>query len=180
MKTLSRKTTPAKAAARIALILAAALPAAFAQQTAHGTLKVTGQVEGSIMVEFTAGSITRTVASGTTGASFTVPTYGGLFSQGSSPVAAADGNFLISSPFAIRVRKANLASASYTLKATLMTPDQSHQWKIDGVSISSGSEQVIAGHESYDTNSAHTLVVSGSADAPGSLANNIRFEIINN
>lgn len=160
-----------------ALPLVLVLPA-LAQNNARGTLSITGYVEGSIAVEFSAGSATRNVGHGTSAASFTVPTFGGSFTPGSAAVAAGDASFLISSPFGIKVRKANLTSMSYTLKAALSTPDGSHLWKIDGVDISAGSEEVIATGESFDANNSHTLVVSGPAPEP--MNREIRFTIIAN
>jgi hypothetical protein len=151
---------------------------AFAQSTTRGSLTVTGNVEGSISVEFSAGSTTRNLGHGTGAASFTVPTFGGLFTPGSSAITAGNASFLVSSPFGITVLKANLASTSYTLKASLATPDRSHAWKIDGVDISAGSEEVLAGGEFFDINNSHTLVVSGPAPEP--LNRDIRFTVIAN
>jgi hypothetical protein len=150
----------------------------FAQSTARGTLSIIGNVEGSIAIEFRAGSTALNVGRGTGAAAFTVPTFRGSLSAGSSAVAAGDTSFLISSPFGIKVRKANLASMSYTLKAALATSDRAHLWKIDGVDISAGSEEIVAGGEFFDTNNSHTLVVSGPAPEP--LNRDIRFTVIAN
>jgi len=163
------------------LLLLTAIEPLSAQPVARGRLQVTAHIEGSIAVVFTADSNVRKVAYGSGSASFIVPVFGGSFSQGSSSVAVGDTSFLISSPFGIKVLKANLASASYTLKATLGTPDRSHVWKIDAVDISAGSEQMIAPAEFYDTTNPHALVVSGPASEPTqSLANEIRFLVVVN
>jgi len=164
------------------VLLTVPLQNVFAQRTANASLRVTAQIQGSISIEFSAGSDHQPmVASGSGSASFTVPTFGGTFSAQSNPIAAGDSTLLISSPFAIRVIKANLSSASYTLKADLTTPDAAHTWIIDGVDISGGREHLIAGNEFYATSNPHTLVVSGPA--PGSqqrLANAIRFLVVAN
>jgi hypothetical protein len=78
------------------------------------------------------------------------------------------------------VTKANLPSASYSLKARLATPDSSHSWMIDGAEISNGRDQIIATHQFYDVPNGHALVVSGSASAPLSVANAINFQVTAN
>ena len=114
-------------------------------------------------------------------ASFTVPTFGGSFSRNSTPVAAGDSSFLISSPFSIRVIKANLLSAGYTLKAALSIPDPVHTWAIDAVDISTGTPQTVASNEFYGTEMRHTLVVSGPASgSQQALTNAINFQVIAN
>lgn len=162
-------------------VLALAGAQAFAQTTAHASLCVIGQVEGSMSIEFTVGATTRNAATGSHSASFTIPVFGGSFSQGTSPVAGGDTDFLISSPFGITVLKANLPSSSYTLRASLTVPDRIHVWKIDRVDISAGSDQVITTSESYATNNPHTLAVSGnSSDPQQSLGRDLRFTVIAN
>jgi hypothetical protein len=149
-------------------------------RTASGQIRVTAQVQGSISVRFTAGSAGPITASGGTSAYFTVPVFGASFSPASTPVASGDSTFLISSPFEIEVIKANLPSSSYSLRARLATPDSAHSWRIDGVEISNGRDEIIATHEFYDVPDAHALVVSGSASAPLFPANEITFQVTAN
>lgn len=149
-------------------------------RTASGQIRVTAQIQGSISVRFTAGSAGPITASGGTTTSFIVPVFGASFSPTSTPIDSADSTFLISSPFEIQVIKANLPSSSYSLRARLATPDSSHSWKIDGVEVSNGRDQIIATHEFYDVPDAHALVVSGSASAPLLPANEIAFQVTAN
>lgn len=159
--------------------LTATLEPASAQPAARATLTVTGYVEGSMTVEFTAGSVVRNVGSSGGSASLTVPTFGGSFSPSATTAAVENGKFVITSSFGINVRKANLATTSYTLKAKLEAPAQGHLWRIDGVEISTGPEQAIAISESYDRNNSHTLTVSGAA--PEQLQSSlIRFTVVAN
>lgn len=166
----------------IPILLAATSPAAllFAQHSASGNLRVNIQIEGSLSVVFTAGPAQVINATGTTSTTFTVPTVGGSFSQNSTPIAAGDTTFLISSPFQIQVVRANLPSGTYTLRSWLNTPDPVHSWMIDGVEISTGSNEVISGHESYGAPNAHTLTVSGAANALQNLTNAITFQVVAN
>lgn len=145
-----------------------------AQRSAPGALRVTVQVQGSMSIEFsadTAGPLEVMRGS----ASFIVPTVSGSFRPSSA--VPGDTDLLISSPFAIRVNKANLASATYMLKASLATADPLQRWRIDGIGISAGSETIIAPAELYGVSNAHALVVSG---LPVPAANAIHFSVIAN
>jgi hypothetical protein len=154
-----------------------------AQPRAAGTLHVTAMIEGSLSIVFTADSLPEPIkAAGRGAASFTAPIFGGTFSRGSQSLAAGDTTFLISSPFSVRVDKANLLSAGYTLKAALSVPDRLHTWRIDGVDISSqGPARAVASGEPYGVETRHALVVSGTASEPRqSLTNAINFQVVAN
>src|ERR1044072_3588600 len=86
-----------------------------AQPAAHGTLRISGHIEGSLVVVFVPQGAPAAESKGSNSASFSVPTIGGSFSHRPAAVAAGDTSFLISEPFTITVHKANLASATYTL-----------------------------------------------------------------
>jgi hypothetical protein len=163
------------------VLFAASSPALLlAQRPSAGTLRVSAQIEGSMSVVFTAGSALAVRASGAGSATFTVPTIGGSFSMSAAPIAAGDTSFMISSPFEIQVTKANLLSASYTLRSWIQTPDPMHSWKIDGIEISKGRNQVISDHEPYTLPNSHALVVSGHVDALQNLTNAVTFQVIAN
>jgi len=169
-----------KSSPAIFLLLISSLSNVFAQRSAQASLRVTAQVEGSISIEFTSSASQAPItASGSGAVSFVVPTFGGSFSPQSNTVAAGDTTLLISSPFAVRVLRANLRSSTYTLKAKLSSPDVSRNWLIDGMDISTGAEKTIAPGEFYDTMNPHTLVVSGQVDGQ-QLPNAIRFLVIAN
>jgi len=164
--------------ATLVFLFAAAL--AFGQRTASGRLRVNAEIEGSISVVFTAPQAQTVQTNGTTSATFTVPTMGGSFSRNATPVMAGDGSFLISSPFEIQVVKANLPSASYTLRSWLNRPDPVHSWLIDSVEIGKGGMQVISMHEFYGSPNPHTLKVSGAATSLENLTNAITFQVVAN
>jgi hypothetical protein len=164
------------------LLLISSLSNVFGQRTAHASLRVTVQIEGSISIEFSSSASEAPItASGSGAVSFLVPTFGGSFSPQSNTVAAGDTTLLISSPFAVRVLKANLLSSTYTLKAKLSSRDISRSWLVDGMDISGGAEKMITSGEFYGTVNPHTLVVSGPADGlRQQLPNAIRFLVIAN
>jgi len=151
----------------------------FGQRTASGRLRVNATIEGSISVVFTASN--QTVhTSGSTSATFIVPTLGGSFSLSAAPIASGDSTFLISSPFEIQVTRANLPSASYTLRSWLRSPDTIHSWAIDEIDISGGNGHLISLSEPYGVSNAHRLTVAGPATALGSLTNAITFQVVAN
>jgi hypothetical protein len=164
------------------LLSIASVTNVFGQRSAQATLRVTAQIEGSISIEFTSSAGQAPItASGSGSVSFVVPTFGGSLSPQSNVVAAGDTTLLISSPFAVRVSKANLLSSTYTLKAKLSSPDVSRSWLVDGVDISGGGEKMITAGEFYGTTNPHTLVVSGPVDGAGQqFPNAIRFLVIAN
>jgi hypothetical protein len=98
----------------------------------------------------------------------------------STPIAAGDTTFLISSPFGIEVIPANLQSATYTLRSWLNLPDLAHSWIIDGIEISKGDNRVISRHEFYGAPNPHTLAVSGDARALERLTNAVTFQVVAN
>jgi hypothetical protein len=131
-------------------------------------------------VVFAAESMAPVRATGSATASFSVPTVGGSFSGRSPAIAEGDTSFLVSEPFAITVRKANLESTSYTLNASLAMLDAARTWKIDGVALRTGIERPVAIGEFYGTANAHALVVSGPAAGPVNFDNAINFLIVAN
>ena len=157
--------------------LAADLPA---QHSAHGILRVSAQIQGSISVVFAAESMAPVRVTGSTTASFSVPTIGGSFSGRSPAIAAGDTSFRLSEPFVITVHQANLQSASYTLNASLAVVDGTRVWKIDGVVLGAGRERPVALGEFYGAANVHALVVSGPSAGPTDLGNAINFLIFAN
>src|SRR5262245_47568390 len=119
--------------------------AAFAQDTASGTLTVTATVESSIAMTFEndaagvslsgAGTNAATLAFGAITAYNTVSTPGVT-----RTVSASD--FTVSSPFAVKVMKANGSSASYTLAAALASADAAHTWKVNATTLSTSNQNL--------------------------------------
>ena len=157
--------------------------AAFAQDTASGTLTVTATVESSIAMTFEndgagvaltgAGTNAATLAFGAISAYNTLSTPGVTRS-----VAASD--FTVSSPFGVKVVKANSSSASYTLAASLASADAAHTWKVNATTLTT-SNQNLGSSYAYGSAIAHTvyLTVPFSAST-GSISRVINFTATSN
>jgi hypothetical protein len=163
------------------LLLTTALSPVFAQRTERGSLHVTATVEGSIRVVFKAIPDIERIVTGTTSASFSMPTLGGAFTTNPTMSPAPGGGVLISSPFEITVIKANLMSASYALKARLVTPDLSRSWTVDGIDISNGRQRELSSSQTYGEPMTHSLLVRSAAETTEKIGlNQIDFQVIVN
>jgi hypothetical protein len=132
---------------------------AAAQDTASGTLTVTATVESSIGLTFEndmagvamagAGTNAATMALGS------ISAYNAISTPGvTRTISAAD--FTVSSPFAVRVVKANTSSASYTLAAALGSADSTNTWRINTTTLTTSNQNLGATY-SYGTPVAHTM-----------------------
>lgn len=131
----------------------------FAQSTSSGTLTVTGTVASSISVTFEndgagvamtgAGSNTSTLGFGTVSAFGTIATAGVTRTVGAS-------DFTVSSPFGVKVIKANSSSANYTLAAALGSADATNTWTIDSLDLTTSSQSVGTSY-GYGSAVAHTV-----------------------
>jgi hypothetical protein len=132
---------------------------ALAQDTSSGTLTVTATVESSIGLTFEndaagvaltgAGTNAATMALGTISAYDTVSTPGVTRTVGAA-------NFTVSSPFGVKVVKANTSSADYTLTAALGSADATNTWRINATTLSTTNQSLGATY-SYGSAVAHTL-----------------------
>lgn len=139
------------------------LPAGVAaQDTSSGTLTVTATVESSIALTFEndaagvaltgAGTNAATMALGAISAYDTIATAG--------VTRTVDANaFTVSSPFGVKIVKANTASATYTLAAALGSADITNTWKINAVTLTA-SDQVLGAAYGYGSAVAHTMHLS--------------------
>jgi hypothetical protein len=135
---------------------------AAAQDTATGTLTVTATVESSIGLTFEndaagvalagAGTNAATMALGAISAYNTVATPGVTRTVSSS-------DFTVSSPFAVKVVKANTASASYTLAAALGSADSTNAWRINAVSLTTANQNLGSSY-AYGSSVAHTMYLT--------------------
>jgi hypothetical protein len=131
---------------------------AAAQGTASGSLTVTATVDSSIGLTFEndaagvaltgAGSNTATMALGT------ISAYGTLATGVTRTLSASD--FTVSSPFGVKVIKANTSSSSYTLAASLGSADATNTWKVNAVTLSTSS-QSLGSSFSYGSAVPHTV-----------------------
>lgn len=149
-----------------------------AQATSSGTLTVTATIESSISLTFEtdasgvsltgAGTSTATLAYGTVSAYATIATANVTRTLGAS-------DFTVSSPFGVKVVKANSSSLNYTLQAALGSADATNTWTIDSTALTT-SNQTLGSSYSYGSAVSHTmkLTVPFSASA-GAVSKSVNF-----
>ena len=135
---------------------------AAAQDTSAGTLTVTATVESSIGLTFEndaagvamtgAGTNAATMALGAISAYNTVATPGVT-----RTVSASD--FTVSSPFGVKVVKANTSSATYTLAASLASADTTNTWRVNATTLTTSSQNLGTSY-SYGSAVAHTMYLT--------------------
>lgn len=156
-------TTKHLIVAAIAVAGLMAIPsAASAQDTASGTLTVTATVESSIGMTFeNDGAGVALTGAGTNAATLgfgAVSAYNTLSTPGvTRSVAAAD--FTVSSPFGVKVVKANSSSSSYTLAASLASADAAHTWKVNATTLTTSNQNLGASY-AYGSAIAHTVYLT--------------------
>jgi hypothetical protein len=127
--------------------------------TASGTLTVTATVESSIGLTFendAAGvSLTGAGTNAATMALGSISAYGTIATPGVTRTLSAT-DFTVSSPFGVRVIKANTSSANYTLAASLGSADSTNTWRINAVSLTT-SNQNLGTTYGYGLSVAHTM-----------------------
>ena len=127
--------------------------------SASGTLTVTATVESSIGLTFendAAGvSLTGAGTNAATMALGSISAYGTIATPGVTRTLSAS-DFTVSSPFGVRVIKANTSSANYTLAASLGSADSTNTWRINAVSLTT-SNQNLGTTYGYGSSVAHTM-----------------------
>jgi hypothetical protein len=146
----------------IAAALVSVPSLAAAQDTSSGTLTVTATVESSIGLTFendAAGvALTGAGTNAATMALGAISAYNTLSTPGvTRTVAAAD--FTVSSPFAVKVVKANTSSANYTLAAALGSADATNTWRINATTLSTVNQNLGATY-AYGSSVAHTVYLT--------------------
>jgi hypothetical protein len=164
----------------ITLFLAAvlAMPVLSAAQSASGTLAVSATVQSSISMVFNTDSSGVTLGgAGTNAATLdfgNISAYGTLASNVSRSVGAS--SFTVSTPFDVRVDKANTSSANYTLKAQLNTTDAVNTWALNSIAVSAASQSTLNATGSYGSGSAYTLALTVPfSSSASSISNTINF-----
>jgi hypothetical protein len=149
-------------------------------QTSSATLTVTAQVQSSISLSFS----TNTNGVALTGSGTNVATLNfGNVSQFTSPpskVTEAIGatSFTVSTPFDVRVDKANVTSATYALTAEVQTADSVNTWVIDTFPLTivpaAATSLTVTG--AYSTNVTHTLFLTiPFSEGASVISNSINF-----
>jgi hypothetical protein len=154
--------------------------AAFAQTTASGTLAVTATVNGSIQLVFNSDAAGVALSSGN-GTNAATLAFGNVSAFGT--VAAGivrtttANNFTVSSAVDVLVSETNSASANYTLKAQLGSPDAVNNWSVGGVGVTNGSQATLTGTGVYGskTNFAVAITVPFLTASGTNISNTINY-----
>ena len=135
---------------------------AAAQDTATGTLTVTATIESSIGLTFendAAGvALTGAGTNAATMAFGAISAYNTIATPGVTRTVAAS-SFTVSSPFGVKVVKANTSSATYTLAAALSSADIINTWRINATALSTTNQNLGATYV-YGSAVAHTLYLT--------------------
>jgi hypothetical protein len=152
-----------------------------AQVTGGGTLGVTADIQGSILVTFISDGSGLAVT-GTGSSSGSLPfsneqMYGGTPATGVTKTLTSNTSYTLSTPVDIQVDVANTASSSYLLKAWLTTADTHHTWTFNSVDLTSSSQTVDA-TGTYGQPNAYTFVLTVPASSNGAantISNTVNF-----
>lgn len=135
---------------------------AAAQDSAAGTLTVTATIESSIGLTFendAAGvALTGAGTNAATMALGAISAYNTIAAPGVARTVSAS-DFTVSSPFAVRVVKANTSSASYSLAAALGAADSTNSWRINATALTT-SNQSLGASFAYGSPVAHTMYLT--------------------
>lgn len=141
--------------------------------TGMALFTVNGVVEGSITV--TIESIGGTTwGLGTSGVDTDIQS---VSKYGVPPtgftIARRATDWTLSSPVAVKVVKANLTSASFTLTAILLNaPPDGVVWKLNGAVLNDSTETVVTASGSYGSTATYTWdIVVADASTPGYIGN---------
>jgi hypothetical protein len=135
---------------------------AAAQDTSTGTLTVTATVESSIGLTFEndpAGvALTGAGTNAATMALGSISAYNAISTPGVTRTVSAS-DFTVSSPFGVKVVKANTSSANYRLEAALGSTDTTNTWKINATTLTTSSQSLGASY-GYGSPVAHTVYLT--------------------
>ena len=154
------KNVSTKSLVRAAIVAGSLLTVpTFAAAQNSGTLTVTATVESSIGLTFESdGAGVSLTGAGTNAATMdlgTISAYETIATPGvTRSVTASD--FTVSSPFGVKVIKANTLSANYTLAAALASGDATNTWKINAVTLTT-SNQNLGSTYGYGSAVAHSM-----------------------
>lgn len=155
-----------------------------AQETASGSLAVTGTVESSI-------TLTIESADGTTGGTGTNAATSGLGTItkfGAAPTgfttARSASDYTLQGSIGIKVDKANLSSANFTLTAQLLTAAPTGVvYKVNGVTVGNSSPATVTATGAYSNTATDYdwhIVVANSVAHDTDVDNTINFTATSN
>ena len=170
-----------------AMVLSCAAVASASGLAANGSLALTGEVDGSLVLAFhqnvqgTGFTINTGDGTATAGASLaTVSKYGtadGVIDESNFTKTTQSDGFTLTGKFDYQVDKANITSSNYTLAASLQNSD-TLQWTLDGASLTHGSQTQMTGTGLYATRYHTTLAVKiPNSETAGSKSNTIVFTV---
>jgi hypothetical protein len=88
-------------------------------------------------------------------------------------------SFSLATPFDVKVALANSASTTYTLTATLATPDATNTWLIGATDMSAGAPHALTAAGVFGTAVPYTLNLTVPAsETAGSISNSIGFTAV--
>ena len=135
---------------------------AAAQDTSTGTLTVTATVESSIGLTFendAAGvALTGAGTNAATMAFGAISAYNTIAAPGVTRTVSAS-DFTVSSPFGVKVVKANTSSATYSLAASLGSADTTNTWRVNSTALTTSNQNLGASY-AYGSPVAHTLYLT--------------------
>lgn len=132
------------------------------QDTSTGTLTVTATVSSSIGLTFeddAAGvALTGAGTNAATMALGTISAYGTIATPGVTRTRTAT-DFTVSSPFGVKVVRANSSSANYTLAVALASADATNTWRVNATTLTTSNQNLGTGY-SYGTAVSHTVYLT--------------------
>ena len=130
-----------------------------AQDTSSGSLTVTATVASSIGLTFeddAAGvALTGAGTNAATMALGTISAYGTIATPGVTRTRSAT-DFTVSSPFGVKVVRANGSSANYTLAVALASADATNTWRVNATTLTTANQNLGASY-SYGSAVSHTM-----------------------
>ena len=168
----------------LASVLSAFTGLVSAQVVGGGSMGVTADIQGSILVTFISdGAGLAVTGTGTSAATLPFASeqmYGGTPATGVTKVLNGVTSFTLSTPVDVRVDIANSASATYTLAASLTTADTHHTFTFNSVALTAVA-QTVDSTGGYAAPNAYPFVLTvpaASNGAANTVSNTINFTAV--
>lgn len=148
-------------------------------QSSTGTLTVTANVASSIGLTFETevGTGVALTGAGTSSATLgfgTVSAFGTIGTANVTRVATLT-DFTVSTPFGVKVMRANSTSATYALTAALTLSDAVNTWTVDSTDLTNVA-QTLGSTYAYDSAVSHSMKLKVPFTvAAGGLSRNVNF-----
>ncbi len=165
------------------LALMAVISAPAFAATASGTVAMSATTTGTLNMTFvTDASGIAVGGTGTSAATIafgTVQAFGGSLPTGVTRSVNGTTNWTLSTPFDVEVDKSNLASATYTLDASLNAADATNAWAL-GATVLTATPAAMTATGVYGS-TAYTLNLTiPFSETAGLISNNINFTATSN